>query len=443
MQVTPAPHETFGRRLIILRSVIIEAFANLRARRMQAALSAFGIATGIAAVVLLVSIVSGIHRMALEQMNAAGVNVVSVFTMEDQTNTQPDAAQISIYASDADVILRASPYFDLAVAQNSANATVRGVAVQGVNFMMNQAGQFVQMRGPRAYSAQIRGITEGGFEILGLKLASGRLPTSSEYHEGARLVVLGPAAAEQVFGKNDPVGQNVVLGDWPFRVIGVLTWLGEPTGEFRNNNDRQMYMPFQTVATVFRGNQIASQLSLRVKTPGTEQAAVSDTRGLLTRRAALIGKTSGHYEFRNAADRMAEFTLVVNGLKMAVAMVGGIGLFVGAVGVANVLLVSVRERTQEIGVRRAIGARKQDVFLGFLCEALCLTLGGGAIGILMAWILTQVARLFPIPAGAEPHISLFTAAVAVTLLALVGVIAGVGPARRAAGIDPAEAIRAD
>jgi len=255
--------------------------------------------------------------------------------------------------------------------------------------------------------------------------------------------VLGPAAAEQVFGKSDPVGQNVILGDWPFRVIGVLTWLGQPTGEFRNSNDRMMYMPFQTVATVFRGNQIATQLSLRVKTPGTEAAAVSDTRGLLTRRAALLGKTSGHYEFRSMADRMLEFTLVVNGLKLAVGLVGGIGLFVGAVGVANVLLVSVRERTQEIGVRRAIGARKQDVFLGFLCEALALTLGGGAFGILMAWLLTQIARLFPIPAGAEPHISVFTASVAVTLLAIVGIVAGVGPARRAAGIDPAEAIRAD
>jgi putative ABC transport system permease protein len=437
--MTDRTDEGVGRRLIILRSVIIEAFSNLKARRMQAALSAFGIATGIAAVVLLVSIVSGIHRMALAQMNAAGVNVVSVFTTDDPSTTQPDAAQIALYASDANTILRASPYFDLVVAQNNANATVRGVAVSdGVMFINGRV-----VRGPRAYTAQIRGITEGGFEVLGLRLASGRLPTPGEFREGARLAVLGPAAAEQVFGKADPVGQNVVLGDWPFRIIGVLTWLGEPTGEFRNSNDRMMYMPFQTVATVFRGNQIASQLSLRVKTPGTETAAVSDTRGLLTRRAALLGKTSGHYEFRNAADRMAEFTLVVNGLKIAVGLVGGIGLFVGAVGVANVLLVSVRERTQEIGVRRAIGARKQDVFLGFLCEALALTLGGGAIGILMAWLLTQVARLFPIPAGAEPHISLFTATVAVTLLALVGIVAGVGPARRAAGIDPAEAIRAD
>ena len=431
-------------RMVILRSVIIEAFANLSARRMQAALSAFGIATGIAAVVLLVSIVSGIHRMALQQINAAGANVVSVFAQEDPANTEPDSAQIVLYASDAEAVLRASPYYDLAVALNGTNATVRGVAVQDRNFVMNQAtGQFVQMRGPRAYSAQIRGITDGGFEVLGLRLANGRLPTPLEFTDGARLVVLGPAAAEQVFGKADPVGQNVILGDWPFRVIGVLAWLGEPTGEFRNFNDRMMYMPFQTVASVFRGNQVATQLSLRVKTPGTEAAAVADVRGLLTRRAALLGKTSGHYEFRNAAERMAEFTLVVNGLKLAVGLVGGIGLFVGAVGVANVLLVSVRERTQEIGVRRAIGARKQDVLLGFLVEALALTVGGGAIGILMAWLLTQVARLFPIPQGAEPHISVFTAFVAVSLLALVGIIAGVGPARRAAAIDPAEAIRAD
>lgn len=431
-------------RLVILRSVVIEAGSSLKARRMQAALSAFGIATGIAAVVLLVSLVSGIHRMALQQINAAGANVVTVFAEQDPTSTEPAAAQIAIYAEDAETVLRASPHYDLAVAQNNASAVVRGVAVPGTSYVMNQAtGMGTVVRGQRGYSAQIRGITNGGFEILGLKIAQGRLPTPEEFTEGARYVVLGPEAAKQVFGTTPAVGQTVVLGDWPFRVIGVLAWLGEPTGEFRNFNDRLMYMPFQTVASVFRGNQIASQLSLRVKTPGTEDAAVADVRGLLTRRATLLGRTSGHYEFRNAADNLREFTLVVNGLKLLVGLVGGIGLFVGAVGVANVLLVSVRERTQEIGVRRAIGARKEDVFLGFLCEALALTLGGGAVGIFAAWVLTMVARLFPIPNGAEPHISLFTAGVAVTLLAIVGIVAGVGPARRAAAIDPAEAIRAD
>jgi putative ABC transport system permease protein len=136
--------------------------------------------------------------------------------------------------------------------------------------------------------------------------------------------------------------------------------------------------------------------------------------------------------------------LILNGLKILVGLVGGIGLFVGAVGVANVLLVSVRERTQEIGVRRAIGATRRDIFIGFLIEALAITLIGGLAGITAAWLLTVVASLVPaIPDGAEPHISLLTAATAVSILVVVGIIAGVGPARRAAAVFPAEALRAE
>jgi putative ABC transport system permease protein len=142
-------------------------------------------------------------------------------------------------------------------------------------------------------------------------------------------------------------------------------------------------------------------------------------------------------------ERLREMNLIITGLKLLAGLVGGIGLFVGAVGVANVLLVSVRERTVEIGVRRAIGARRRDVFLGFLFEALAITLAGGLLGIGFAWALTMAARLLPIPQGAEPHISVLTAGSAVLLLMLVGVAAGVGPARRAASVFPAEALRAE
>lgn len=433
-----------GSRLVILRSVILEAFASLRARRMQAVLSSFGIATGIAAVVLLVSLVSGVHRLALQQITAAGANVVTVSVESDPSTRDPQGTELALYPEDVEAVLAGSPYFDLAFAQNSASAVVRGVAVPGNRFIVNQAtGRATVLSTQRAYTAQIRGFTEHGFAMQGLTLAQGRLPSPGEFEDGARIVVLGPEAARQVFGTASAIGQTVVLGDWPFRVVGVLTWLGEPEGGFRNFNDRLIYMPFNTVAEVFRGNLMAAQVQLRIATPGTENAAVADARGLLTRRLTRLGQTSGHLEFANAADRLAELTLIVTGLKLLVGLVGGIGLFVGAVGVANVLLVSVRERTQEIGVRRAIGAKRNDVFLGFLVEALALTLGGGAVGILVAWLLTLTARFFPIPAGAEPHISLVTAATAVTLLALVGIIAGVGPARRAAAIDPAEALRAE
>jgi len=131
-------------------------------------------------------------------------------------------------------------------------------------------------------------------------------------------------------------------------------------------------------------------------------------------------------------------------IKLVVALVGGIGLFVGAVGVANVLLVSVRERRSEIGVRRAIGATRRAIFAGFLIEALAITLSGGVVGIVAAWGLTKIAVLIPqVPAGARPHISLLTAVAAVVLLTIVGLVAGVGPARRAAAVFPAEALRAE
>jgi putative ABC transport system permease protein len=185
-------------------------------------------------------------------------------------------------------------------------------------------------------------------------------------------------------------------------------------------------------------------LSLRLHDADGAAEAVADARGILTRRQLRLGQTSGQLRFTTSLDRLREMNLIINGLKMLVGLVGSIGLFVGAVGVANVLLVSVRERTQEIGVRRAVGATRGDIFLGFLIEALAITLIGGLSGIAGAWVLTRAASWIPaIPDGAEPHISLVTATVAVTILVVVGLLAGVGPARRAAAVFPAEALRAE
>jgi putative ABC transport system permease protein len=197
------------------------------------------------------------------------------------------------------------------------------------------------------------------------------------------------------------------------------------------------------VARLFRGNDTVNRISLRVTTPGTESLAIADARGVLTRRVQRLGTTSGKLEFTNASEQLRQIGLVLSGLKLLVGMVGGIGLFVGAVGVANVLLVSVRERTSEIGVRRALGARRRHIFWGFLFESLAITLSGGAVGICTAWVLTKIALFFPIPKGAEPHISLLTAGVAISLLVVVGLVAGVGPARRAAAVYPVEALRAE
>jgi putative ABC transport system permease protein len=433
-----------GSRLVVLRSLVSEAAASLRGRRMQALLSSFGIATGIAAVVLLVALVAGMHRAALRSMNAAGGNVITVNVEPDPGTSAPRGFPLTLRPDDLDALLSASDLFETGSAENNATAVVRGAVVQGTMFVLDRGtGAPVISRGARAMSAPIRGFTQAGFELQNLQIGDGRLPLASEFDRGERVAVLGADLVRQIFGGKNPIGQPLVLGDWPFRVIGVLQWVGEPTGEFRSGLDRVVYVPFRALAHAFRGNEYASMLRLRRRADVADADAMAEARAILGRRQERLGETSGQLQVTTTVERLREMNLIITGLKLLAALVGGIGLFVGAVGVANVLLVSVRERTTEIGVRRAIGARRRDIFLGFLFEALAITLAGGVLGIAGAWALTIVAGFLPIPEGAEPHVSLVTAGSAVALLMLVGIAAGVGPARRAASVFPAEALRAE
>jgi putative ABC transport system permease protein len=414
-----------GPSWVIFRAIVGEAGASLRGRRMQAALSAFGIATGIAAVVLLVSIVSGIHRYALENIGSAGGNVIQVSPMSDRSTRDPRGFPVTLRASDVDAVLAGTGYFDRASAENSANGVVRTVrrSTQG---------------------ASLRGMTPDGFAILNLQVNRGRTFLDTEYEHGARVAVLGADVARDLFAQESPLGQTIVLGDWPFQVVGVLEWVGDPEGGLRSFQDEIVYVPFRACAAAFRGNDIANTLRLRLKDPATGEDAVVAAKAVLDRERRRRGETSGDFRLNNTVEQLRLFTEILTAIKVLVGLVGGIGLFVGAVGVANVLLVSVRERTQEIGVRRAIGATRRAIFLGFLLEALAITLAGGIVGIVIAFAMTKIAIFIPqVPAGARPHISLLTAVTAVALLALVGIIAGVGPARRAARVFPAEALRAE
>ena len=410
---------------VIAVNILGEAGASLYGRRMQAALSAFGIATGITAVVLLVSIVSGVHRYLLETLGAIGGNVIQVNASSQRSTRDPRGFAVTIRLSDLDALVASSRYFDAGMAENSAYAPLRNTRRS-------------------ARDTYVRGITNDGLDVLGLNVAHGRSFLASEGDAGARVAVLGADLAQELFAQTSPVGQSLVVGDWPFTVVGVLEWVGDPTAGIPAPPDGAIYVPFGAVASAFRGNRYASTLRLRLRSPELADDAVAETKRILDRERKQRGETSGEFQVTNTIDRIGQLAMVLTIIKLVVGLVGGIGLFVGAVGVANVLLVSVRERRSEIGLRRAIGATRRAVFAGFLIEALAMTLTGGAVGILTAWGLAKIANFFPqIPVGARPHISMATALAAVILLTIVGLVAGVGPARRAAAVPPAEALRAD
>jgi putative ABC transport system permease protein len=279
---------------------------------------------------------------------------------------------------------------------------------------------------------------------MGLTTERGRKFLPAEYTTGTRVAVIGADVAVDLFGSDPPVGQVIVIGDWPFLVVGVLNWVGDPVSGATTSFDRSIYTPFRACAAAFRPNEYANSLRLRLKSADDATSASAVTKALLDPRRKQRGETSGEFQVISSIERMGELNLVLTTIKLVVGLVGGIGLFVGAVGVANVLFVSVRERRAEIGTRRAVGATRRAVFAGFLIEALVMTLSGGLVGIAIAWGLTKIALLIPaIPAAARPIISMTTAVTAIGLLTLVGLVAGVWPARRAAAVFPAEALRAD
>jgi putative ABC transport system permease protein len=410
---------------VIARNVVGEAMASLRMRRMQAALSAFGIATGIAAVVLLVSIVSGMHHFAIEQMGAVGGNMIQVVTSGQRSTRDPRGFNVTLRLDDLAAVLASVREYDLGMAENSGFGVVR-----------------TARRSTREVS--VRGVTDRAFEMLALATDRGRAFLDTEFAAGARVAVLGADVATDLFGASSPVGQVVVIADWPFLVVGVLKWVGDPVSGATTSYDRSIYMPFKACAAAFRGNEYAGSLRLRLKSADDAAAAMAATKAVLEPRRRQRGETSGEYQVISSIERLGELNMVLTAIKLVVGLVGGIGLFVGAVGVANVLFVSVRERRAEIGTRRAVGATRRAIFAGFLIEALVMTLSGGLVGIVIAWGLTKIAIFIPaVPAGARPIISLTTALTAIGLLTLVGLIAGVWPARRAAAVFPAEALRAD
>jgi len=414
-----------GSTSVIFGNVVSEAWTSLRGRRLQAMLSSFGIATGIASVVLLVSIVSGIHRFILDQIGAIGGNVIQINTSQGRSTRDPRGFPVTLRQEDMTALLAEIPLFDAGSSENFGFGTIR-----------------TARRSTR--SDAIRGVTPRTFELMEVHAEHGRVFLPGEFETAARVAVIGPDLAHDLFTQESPVGQVILIGDWPFTIVGVLAWVGDEAAGVPTGSDRALYVPFGACAAAFTGNNNASTIRMRLRSPDMADAAVIETKRVMEQQRKLRGETNGEYGVTSAVERIGQLSLVLNAIKVVVGLVGGIGLFVGAVGVANVLLVSVRERRAEIGVRRAIGATRRAIFVGFLLEALAITLSGGVVGIVVAWALTKIAILIPqVPAGARPHISVVTALTAVALLTLVGLIAGVGPARRAAAVFPAEALRAD
>ena len=394
------------------------ALTSLRVNLARSLLAALGVVIGVGAVVVMVAIGKGAETEVARQIAALGANVVIVTPGASARGGVSGGAgsMDTLTLDDVDTLRRESLHAD-------------GVTPVIQTFSMAVIGS-------SNWRTPIQGVDTTWFDIRSWPVASGRPLEEVDVKSARKVVLLGATVKEALFGEDDPVGRTLRLRGIPLEIVGVLARKGQST-EGRDQDDVAV-LPYTTVRTRMAGRQWLAQVLLRARSPEEIPDTLSETRAILRETHRLGGGSPEDFTVRDpreVAEAAAQATKVMTTLLLVVASVS---LVVGGIGIMNVMLVSVTERTREIGIRRAIGARRGDVLAQFLVEAIVLTGAGGSVGAALGVGVTSLVARFT---GWTTVVSWESLVLAAGFSAAVGVFFGWYPARRAAMLDPIEALR--
>ncbi|HHQ4701849.1 TPA: MacB family efflux pump subunit [Aeromonas hydrophila] len=404
----PAGKEGAGHGWDRYREAARMALHAMLAHRMRTFLTMLGIIIGIAAVVSVVALGQGARAKVIDQINAMGTNTIDIFPGKDWGDEKAASIQ-TLNKRDLDALL-GQPYLEGASPQIAAPGQLR---------YRNKTS-----------SGSIVGVGNDFFRVKGMKLTNGRLFDERDIQNRAAVAVVDGKTIESLLGKQDPVGQVVLVGTLPVRIIGVVE---EETGFGRSSQSVNVWLPYSAVMSRLISQNHFSQLTIRVKDgvqPAlAEQAAIE----LLTQRHGVkdFFTFSSDSIIKSVEKTTATMTLLVSAIAV-------ISLIVGGVGVMNIMLVSVVERTREIGIRIAVGARQSDILQQFLIEAVMVSLLGGMLGVGVSLFIGLLFSLFV--ESIQMHFSLFSILMAFGCSSLIGILFGYLPARNAARLDPVEAL---
>ena len=394
-----------------LREAFRVAIKALVGNRLRSALTTLGVLIGVLSVVLLVAIGQGAREEITGAIEGLGSNLLFVLPGDGDFGSAPTRSQFTI--EDVEAIDRELP---------GASNRVAGSVV---------GGEPLQADGQRI-ATTINGVTASYLGVVTRDVARGQPFGESDVATSRRVALLGASVAEELFPGTDPIGRTVTIGSIRFRVVGVMERVGGAA--FGPDRDREVYIPVTAAQRLFATGRIDAIFvrATSTETVGEDRATVER---VLEQRLA-----SDDFSVLSQDDIIGVVGDILQILTLVLAAIAGISLLVGGVGVSNIMLVSVSERTREIGLRKALGARTRDITRQFLLEAMVLTALGGAIGLLGGIGLAQVvAEFLPIPA----RVTTWSVLLALGVSIGVGLIFGVLPARRAGRLDPVAALRHD
>jgi len=398
------------------------ALVALARSKLRSALTVLGILVGIAAVVVVVALGEGATGKIGSRIETLGSNVIYVFDQPVARSGLRSARGSSAGLTDGDVE---------AIAREAKSASA------ATSFSATMIQAVTSFSNAQAY---VIGTDLAYFPVRGFDLATGRLWTPSEERAKSRVALIGPSAAAKLFGTADPVGRSVRIGRHPYLIIGTLVAKG--TSPFGQDQDDRLVVPVGT----WRAH-VQPQLGKRVhmimasaKSFERADAAVQEIDAILRQRHRVAEGATPDFVVRSQEQFRTMQERVIRILTVLLLSVAAVSLFVGGVGVMNIMLVTVAERRREIGIRMAVGAQPSDIQLQFLVEAMALTAVGGALGILLAAGLVAAAKRY---LGWAMDLGVPALLVALTTSLVVGIVFGFLPARRAALVEPMEALRHD
>jgi putative ABC transport system permease protein len=394
---------------VSLREALRVALQALIANRMRSALTTLGVLIGVMAVVLLVAIGQGARDEVTGAIEGLGSNLVFALPGDGDFGAAPARSRFGV--DDIEEAERAL---------GPPDARVAGYVV---------SGETVQAEGERT-SVSVLGITPAYLSVVTREVARGQPLTPSDDLVGRRVALLGAGVADTLFGDLDPVGRDLTIAGIRYRVVGVMERVGgQPFGP---SPDRQVLIPVSAAQRMFGTDRI-DVIFVRA-----ESTATIDTDAAVLERVLAERHEEADFTVLTQDEILGVAGDILQILTLVLGAIAGISLLVGGVGVSNIMLVSVSERTGEIGLRKALGARTRDITRQFLLEAVVLTSVGGMVGLGLGVLLARVvAALGPIPA----NVTGWSVALALGVSVAVGVFFGVWPARRAGRLDPVAALR--
>lgn len=403
---------------------------NLRQHKLRSGLTILGVMVGTTTVIVIAAFVSGIEFRVRKEIDSFGTNSIYIFKYDPGFNFNPSAeermrkpiglAEYEAIRSECTSCLEVAPFF-------SPIPFDQGPFVQRIH---------VRYQEREMSNATVSSTTPAYFRMGVVHIEEGRFWTEMEGENRANVCVIGPDVANTLFPTSTPLDKTVQINGKHYRVIGVLTrretfLVGT---EDPNNENKIVALPYQTLRAMYPGNQ--EHFVMAVARPGEVQKAVDEIRTTLRRKRGVAFNDPDNFGVSTSDQIVEQFNAITGGIFALMVAISSVGLLIGGIGVMNIMLVSVTERTREIGIRKAIGARRRDIITQFLLEAATLTGLGGVIGILVGVGLAFLVN-FVLPT----FVPLWAPIVGFLVSVGLGLTFGLWPAWKAAKLDPIEALR--